>query len=67
MNCAKQRVLVWFARFGTGVGGRAGAKGGRGTDCRERPEDEAEKKRETGREKVRGREREKVNNCRNIV
>lgn len=37
--------MVWFARFGTGAGGRAGAKGGRGTDCREGPEDEAEKKR----------------------
>lgn len=33
--------MVWVARLGTGAGGRAGAKGGRGTDCRKGPEDEA--------------------------
>lgn len=56
MNCAKQSVLVWFARFGTGAGGRAGAKGGRGTDCREEPEDEAEKNRDSVRQRQRTRE-----------
>lgn len=41
--------MVWVARLGTGAGGRAGAKGGRGTDCRKGPEDEAGQ--ETGRER----------------
>lgn len=44
--------MVWVARLGTGAGGRAGAKGGSGTDCRKGPEDEAGQ----------GRERERENN-----
>lgn len=46
----KRSVLVWVARLGTGAGGRAGAKGGSGTDCRKGPEDEAGQDRE--REKI---------------
>lgn len=64
--------MVWFASFGTGAGGRAGAKGGRGTDCREGPEDEAEKNEKEGeRETEEGRHTDKhtqrVNNSPNIV
>lgn len=46
--------MVGFARFGTGAGGRAGAKGGRGTDCREGPEDEAGKKKKREADTQRG-------------
>lgn len=39
--------MVWFARVGTCACGLAGAKGGRGTDCREGPEDGARGEKET--------------------
>lgn len=42
--------MVRVARLGTGAGGRAGAKGGSGTDCRKGPEDEAGQ--ESQRERV---------------
>lgn len=51
--------MVWVARSGTGAAGRAGAKGGTGTDCRTRPgeagQDRDGKRRNRKEETQRGR------------